>query len=101
MYGEEVGLLQRSRKAALGQFQPINDARVMSACPLVPQLQTYRCVAANDVQGQQRTDNSHGRAACSVTPPSPDGGTFVPRRDRIGREARWIITCVRRPGIVL
>ena len=30
-----------------------------------------------------------------LAPPSPDGGTFLPRGDRIGREARWFITCMR------
>src|SRR5579863_1117321 len=75
-----------------GEFLFAVGAAPATACPARP---------LRAETGQQRTESSDGRAADAVTPPSPDGGTFVARRDRIGGEARWFITWMRRRGIFL
>jgi hypothetical protein len=54
---------------------------VLSALP--PKLTSAHCGQMSAMY-PQRTESSRGRAAYAVTPRSPDGGTFVSRRDRIG-----------------
>ena len=81
---------QIARFVRCGRHRPgVLDAHIRgnSADPalsaLPPKLTSARC-GQMSAMCPQRTESSRGSAAYAVTRRSPDGGTFVPRRDLIG-----------------
>jgi DNA-binding CsgD family transcriptional regulator len=68
----------RRRSSILRRLNPMPESSPNGRecqCPLCSKAAAVSPAGAAEM-GQQWTQNSHGRAACAVTPPSPDGGTF-------------------------
>ena len=93
-YGDGTGWLpQKDSNSQMSNSNPVSDAKTRKSgrksgngprlVGFTPKLTSAHC-GQMSAMCPQRMESSRGRAAYAVTPRSTDGGTFVPRWDRIG-----------------